>query len=69
MTEAPLHTLDQALLAAWQAALKTTGDPSLKQQLSHREDELLPRFAAHYQQLKALRRRVRRIFHGSGNAL
>ncbi|HKH20618.1 MAG TPA: hypothetical protein VKB53_07010, partial [Gammaproteobacteria bacterium] len=46
--------------SAWQAELKATGDPSLKQQLSYREGELLPRFVEHYQQLKALRRRVRR---------
>src|SRR5215208_2531232 len=60
MTEAPLRTLDQALLSAWQAELKATRNLSLKQQLSHREGELRPRFAAHYQQLKTLRRRVRR---------
>jgi hypothetical protein len=60
MTEAPLRTLDQALLSAWQAELKATRNLSLKQQLSHREGELRPRFAAHYQQLRALRRRVRR---------
>ena len=59
MIEAPLRTLDQALLSAWQAELKATRNLSLKQQLSHREGELRPRFAAHYQQLKVLRRRVR----------
>src|SRR5215203_2786349 len=60
MTAAPSRTLDQALLSAWQAELKATRNLSLKQQLSHREGELRPRFAAHYQQLRALRRRVRR---------
>jgi hypothetical protein len=59
MTAAPSRTLDQALLWAWQAELKATRNLSLKQQLSHREGELRPRFAAHYQQLKVLRRRVR----------
>ncbi|HKF94507.1 MAG TPA: hypothetical protein VKB96_07890 [Gammaproteobacteria bacterium] len=60
MTEAPLRTLDQALLAAWQAELKATRNLSLKQQLSHREGELRPRFAEQYRQLKALPRRLRR---------
>ena len=59
MTEEPLHTFDQAVLSAWHDELQATRNLSLKQQLSHREGELLPRFAAHYPQLKALRRRVR----------
>src|SRR5215208_5497655 len=60
MNDGPSRTLDQTILSAWQAELKATRDPSLKQQLSYREDELLPRFTEHYQQLKALRRRMRR---------
>src|SRR5215217_2863493 len=60
MTDDPSRTFDQATLSAWQAELKATRDPSLKQQLSHREGELLPQFIEHYQQLKGLRRRVRR---------
>src|SRR5215216_799439 len=60
MIEESTRTLDQAILSAWQAELKATRDPSLKQQLSHREGELLPQFIEHYQQLKTLRRRVRR---------
>src|SRR5829696_6827929 len=60
MIEESTRTLDQAILSAWQAELKATGDPSLKQQLSYREGELLPQFIEHYQQLKTLRRRVRR---------
>jgi hypothetical protein len=60
MIEESTRTLDQAILSAWQAELKATRDPSLKQQLSHREGELLPQFIEHYQQLKGLRRRVRR---------
>jgi hypothetical protein len=54
MPEEPTRTLDQALLSAWQAELKATRNPNIKQQLSHSECELLPRFAAQYQQLKAL---------------
>jgi hypothetical protein len=60
MTEEPLHTFDQAVLSAWHDELQATRNLSLKQQLSHREGELLPRFIEHYQQLKTLRRRVRR---------
>src|SRR5215208_6591616 len=60
MTQETTRTFSQALLSAWQAELKATQNPSLKQQLSYREGELLPRFVEHYQQLKALRRRVRR---------
>ncbi|HKH21101.1 MAG TPA: hypothetical protein VKB53_09515, partial [Gammaproteobacteria bacterium] len=37
-----------------------TRNPSIKEQCLQRESELLPRFAEHYQQLRALRRRVRR---------
>jgi hypothetical protein len=59
MTDEPTRTVGQALLSAWQDELQATRNLSLKQQLSHREGELLPRFAAHYQQLKTLRRRVR----------
>src|SRR5215208_1439204 len=60
MTDEPLCTFAPTMLAAWQAELQATRNLSLKQQLSHREGELLPQFAAHYQQLKTLRRRVRR---------
>jgi hypothetical protein len=60
MTDEPTRTVGQALLSAWQDELQATRNLSLKQQLSHREGELRPRFAAHYQQLRALRRRVRR---------
>ena len=49
MTKEPDHTFDQALLSAWQAALKATNQPNFKQQLSHGEAELLPRFTKHYQ--------------------
>src|SRR5215212_8743416 len=51
---------NQAILAPRQDGLEAICGPSQKHQLSYRESELLPRFAAHYQQLKALRRRVRR---------
>jgi hypothetical protein len=60
MTEEPLRTLHQALLSAWQDELKATPNPIIKEQCLQQESDLLPRFAAHYQQLKALRRRVRR---------
>ena len=60
MTEAPTSTFDQILLSAWQDEFEATHDPNLRQQLSLRRGELLPRFAEHYQQLKALPRRVRR---------
>jgi hypothetical protein len=60
MIEASSRTLAQALLSAWQAELKATHKLSIKQQCLQQESELLPRFGEHYQQLKALRRRVRR---------
>ena len=60
MTEEPSRALDQALLFAWQAELKANRYPIIKEQCLQQEPELLPRFAEHYQQLKALRRRVRR---------
>src|SRR5215208_1604229 len=60
MTEEPTRPFDQALLLAWQAELKATGDATLKQQCLQPEPDLLPQFAAHYQQLKTLRRQVRR---------
>jgi hypothetical protein len=60
MTEAPIRTFDQALLLAWQDELKATPNPIVKEQCLPQEQEVLRRFAAHYQQLKILRRRVRR---------
>src|SRR5215208_3164212 len=60
MTEEPSRTLDQALLAAWQAELKAAPNPIIKEQCLPQEPELLPCFAEHYQQLKALPRQVRR---------
>src|SRR5215216_6733177 len=60
MNDGPTRTLDQTILAAWQEELNATRDPSIQQQCLQRGPELLPQFAAHYQQLKALRRRVRR---------
>ena len=53
--------LESDVVAAWQeqmaAAVKT---PGLLPELMRRRDELLPRFAAYYTQLRALPRRVRR---------
>src|SRR5215208_7429266 len=60
MTIEPSRTLDQTMLSAWQAELKATHSPIVKEQGLQQAPDLLPRFAAHYQQLKALRRRVRR---------
>src|SRR5215211_9083305 len=48
------------MLSAWQDELKATRNPIIKEQCLQQEPDLLPRFAEHYQQLKALRRRVRR---------
>src|SRR5215217_4894216 len=62
MTDEPLRTLDQAILAAWQAELKAANNPKLKQQCLQRESELLPQFAEHYEKLKTLPRRMRRSF-------
>src|SRR5215213_8718884 len=60
MTAAPTRSFDQALLSAWQAELKATPNPIIKEQCLQQEPDLLPHFAAHYQQLKALRRHMRR---------
>jgi hypothetical protein len=60
MTEEPIRPFDQALLSAWQAELKATRNPIIKEQCLQREPDLLPSFAQHYGKLKTLRRRVRR---------
>ncbi|HKF94486.1 MAG TPA: hypothetical protein VKB96_07785, partial [Gammaproteobacteria bacterium] len=60
MTEAPDCTFNQALLSAWQAELKATHSAIIKEQGLPQAPDLLPRFTEQYQQLKALRRRVRR---------
>jgi hypothetical protein len=60
MIEEPARTFDQAILSAWQEELNATRDPSIKQQCLQQAPDLLPHFAEHYQQLKALRRRARR---------
>jgi phosphatidylserine/phosphatidylglycerophosphate/cardiolipin synthase-like enzyme len=60
MSEEPDRTFDQTILSAWQEQIEATRNPSIKQQCSQRKSELLPRFAEHYQQLRALRRRARR---------
>jgi hypothetical protein len=60
MSQAPTRTFDQAVLSAWQAELKATRNSSIKHQCLQQEGELLPRFATHYQELKALPRRLRR---------
>jgi len=60
MSQEPGRTLAQALLSAWQAELQTTRNPIIKEQHLPQAPDLLPRFAAHYQQLKTLRRHMRR---------
>jgi hypothetical protein len=60
MSQKPARTFSQALLSAWQAELKATRNPIIKEQCLQQAPDLLPRFAAQYPQLKALRRRVRR---------
>ena len=52
--------LGETTLSAWQGQIQATLDPSIEQQCLKREPELLPRFAEHHQQLKALGRRGRR---------
>ena len=39
---------------------KATRNPIIKEQCLQQESDLLPRFAEHYQQIRALRRRLRR---------
>jgi hypothetical protein len=60
MLEELSRTFNQGVLSAWQDQLTAARDPSLKQQCLQRGPELLPRFAQHYEQLKALPRRMRR---------
>jgi hypothetical protein len=60
MSRESICTLDQAVLSAWQDELKATPNPIVKEPCLQQAPDLLPRFATHYQQLKALRRRVRR---------
>ncbi|HKH20131.1 MAG TPA: hypothetical protein VKB53_04375, partial [Gammaproteobacteria bacterium] len=60
MKQEPARTFDQTVVSAWQDELKAINNSNFKQQCLQRESELLPRFVEHYQQLKVLRRRVRR---------
>jgi hypothetical protein len=64
MLEELSRTFNQAVLVTWQDELKATRDLRIKQQCL--QLELLPRFVEHYQQLKALRRRVRRSLARTG---
>jgi amidase len=52
-------------VSTWHDELKATRDPIIKEQCIEQESELVPRFAEHYQQLKALRRRVRWSLQGN----
>jgi hypothetical protein len=60
MTDEPTRTFNQAMLSAWQAELKAIRNPIIKEQCLQQEPDLLPRFAEHYQELKALPCRMRR---------
>src|SRR2546425_6440691 len=56
-----LPTLDARVQAAWQTQVAAAANaPGLLPALVQRRQELLPRFAACYTQLRALPRRVRR---------
>jgi hypothetical protein len=62
MRPAPNHGFDPGILSAWQAQVaQSTRNPCLQQTLVDRQSQLLPSFAKHYQKLKSLRRRVRRL--------
>ena len=67
MRQAPTRTFDQALVSAWHDELKATRNPSIKHQCLQQQGELLPRFATHYQALKALPRRLRRSLQRQWN--
>jgi len=58
MTEEPIRPFAQALLSAWQAALKKSSNSNLKYQRVRQQGELLPRFAEHYEKRTALLRRM-----------
>ena len=62
MSPSPLRpTVDARVRAAWQEQVAAAGNtPGLLPELLQRRQELLPRFAAYYTQLRALPRRVRR---------
>lgn len=52
-----------SLLGAWHAQVAATAkqSPWLVRELLRRKHELLPKFSAYYQQLRALPRRIRRL--------
>jgi hypothetical protein len=61
MKQTSRRTSDQGMLSTWQEGMSQAfKDTALKQALLQQEGELLPRFAEHYQTLKALVRRLRR---------
>jgi hypothetical protein len=54
-----VQTSADNIFFAWQEGIAKAGtNPIHKQQLLQKEAELLPRFAAHYKQLKALARQM-----------
>jgi len=52
MSDGPSRTFDQALLSAWQAELKATPNPIIKEQCLPQAPDLRPRFAAQYKNSK-----------------
>jgi hypothetical protein len=63
------RTFDQTILSAWQEQIAVARNQSVKQWCLQQEPEQQPRFAEHYQQLRALRRRVRGVLNANGSAL
>ena len=69
MDEEFSRTFDQTILSAWQEQIAVARNQSVKQWCLQQEPEQQPRFAEHYQQLRALRRRVRGVLNANGGAL
>jgi hypothetical protein len=69
MDEEFSRTFDQTILSAWQEQIAVARNQSVKQWCLQQEPEQQPRFAEHYQQLRALRRRVRGVLNANGSAL
>ena len=66
MNERSSSAFNPNVLSAWQDELKAIGSRNVGQQYQQQEGDLLPRFAEHYRQPRALRRRVRRSLQRQG---
>jgi hypothetical protein len=66
MNERSSSAFNPNVLSAWQDELKAIGNRNLRQQCQQQECELLPCFAEHYRQPRALRQRVRRSLQRQG---